>query len=75
MGWRDLTLTRRVTLSLAILLCAITLFAASSMGLSMAAFSPQTINSPAGVASWNPNVSCSATLVTIQNILGTAYPN
>jgi len=75
MGWPDLALTRRMTLFLAMLLCAITLFAASSMGLSMAALSPQTINSPASVASWNPSVSCSATLVTIQNILGTAYPN
>jgi PKD repeat protein len=25
--------------------------------------------------SWNPNVSCSADLVTIQNILGSAYPS
>lgn len=25
--------------------------------------------------SWNPNVSCSATLVTIQDILGSAYPS
>ncbi len=75
MGGRDLRLTRRAALFSAILLCAVILFSASSMGLSMAALSPQTINSPASVASWNPNVSCSATLVTIQSILGTAYPN
>src|SRR6266705_922064 len=75
MRWRNLAPNQRMPLFLAILLCAVILFSASSMGLSMAALSPQTINSPASVASWNPNVSCSATLVTIQSILGTAYPN
>ncbi len=28
-----------------------------------------------GLASWNPNVSCSADLVTIRDVLGSAYPH
>ena len=28
-----------------------------------------------GLASWNPNVSCAADLVTIRDVLGSAYPH
>src|SRR5437879_13805740 len=28
-----------------------------------------------GLSSWNPNVTCAADLVTIQDVLGSAYPH
>src|SRR5438094_4011988 len=34
-----------------------------------------TTAASSGLASWNPNVACSADLVTIRDVLGPAYPH
>src|SRR5207247_7054203 len=36
---------------------------------------PPPVASASGVTSWNPNVQCTPSLVTIQDILGPSYPS
>ena len=65
----------RIAVMIALVLCAVALIPTTSTASNATASAQASTNTfTSGIASWNPNVSCSATLVTIQYILGTAYP-